>query len=211
MGLLEEITEWRQEERGAVNRRYFYNFGDVDGVLSGRYCFAVGRKGTGKTSIAEHIKSTAAHDVFVQKLTFRAFPFNRLYALKDEQYAPDSQYITIWKYVIYCAICQMMVRNRGLDAAFTDSLSDFFEKNLEDALSDEIVRLTDPSINLKVFSVGGGYSQRRSLSANPLSLNERVKTLEQLIRDNIDQSTYFVLFDELDEARKRRRGRRFGD
>jgi hypothetical protein len=75
MVMLDEICEWRQEERGEAHHRYFYAFDDVERVVAGKRCFVLGRKGAGKTAIAEHIKSISDGGTFVQKLTFRSFPF----------------------------------------------------------------------------------------------------------------------------------------
>ena len=199
MGILDEICEWRQEERGSASRRYFYAFDAVREIMSGRRCFVIGRKGAGKTSIAEHVKSISSDDTLVQKLTFRAFPFNRLYDLKDESFSPDGQFITIWKFVIYCAICRLMARSKELDPVVAKEPAGFFNHDLETALSDEIVRLTDPSVNVKILSFGAGYGQKRTLSDNPSLLSDRVKSLERFVRTTIDNARYYILFDELDE------------
>ncbi len=199
MAMLDEICEWRQEERGEAHHRYFYAYDDVERVVEGKRCFVLGRKGAGKTAIAEHIKSISDRATFVQKLTFRSFPFKRLYGLGDDAFSPDSQYITVWKFVIYCAVCQLMARNSAIAPKLPEAFRTLFSLDLETALSDEIVRLTDPSVNLNIMSFGGGYSHKRTLGENPSTLAERVAALENIVRQNLDSSRYYILFDELDE------------
>lgn len=198
-GVLAEVAKWRKEELGAVNQRYFYRHDEVGGLVEGETCFVVGRKGTGKTAIAEHIRGLKDSKTYVQKLTFRSFPFERLYENRDETYAPDSQYISLWKFVIYSAVCQMMARNPKIGGEVAADLKSAFEPDLERALSHEVRRLTDPSLELKIFNVGGGYAEKTHLVENRTVIADRARILETIIRRYIDSSTYYVLFDELDE------------
>ena len=71
--------------------------------MTGDYSLVIGRKGTGKTAIAEFIcraeskdLGTFKRDYQSQKLSFKNFPFNELYKLSDDRFTHPNQYITMY-------------------------------------------------------------------------------------------------------------------
>ena len=81
--LLEEIEDWKLEAKLEDANRYFYHTRVVDRILKGQKLYVVGRKGTGKTAIGQYLNGLNAKQYFAQKLTFKNFPFNKLYELQD--------------------------------------------------------------------------------------------------------------------------------
>lgn len=100
---LKEIAEWQLEAADEDNNRYFYQLPGVSSLQAGERSYVLGRKGSGKTAVAEHVRGLVKHNVFVRSLSFKNFPFNELYKLDDKSYTSPSQYTTIWKYIIYSA------------------------------------------------------------------------------------------------------------
>lgn len=196
---LEEIRKWKLEAREEDSIRYFFLFDDVELIEEGEACFVVGRKGSGKTAIGEHVESRISHDRFVTNLSFKSFPFNALYTLKDDHYTPPSEYITIWKYVIFSAICKMMSKNEMLSPEVTVPLRATFNLDFEKALSQTITRLTEQGGSLNILATGGGTSRKSIVIENTTPWNERVEILEDVINEFIDGANYFVFFDALDE------------
>lgn len=111
--LLEEIEDWKLEAKLENSQRYFYHTRVVARILKGQKLYIVGRKGTGKTAISEHLVNIKEPNLFAQKLTFKNFPFNKLYELQDSGFTKPNQYITLWKYVIYSTICKLMANRKG--------------------------------------------------------------------------------------------------
>jgi cold shock CspA family protein len=100
---------WRLEAK-LEDSKYFYNLPESDKILDGRKIFVIGRKGSGKSAICEHIINKSEYNLFSKKLSFKNFPFNELYSLENKKsYTEPNQYITLWKYLIYSTICQLMV------------------------------------------------------------------------------------------------------
>ena len=196
---LAAVADWKLEEKGHDNLRYFFSFDEVTRVENGRNCFVIGRKGSGKTAVAEHLHGLVGPETFVTKLSFKDFPFRALYKLKDEGYTRQSQYITLWKYVIYCAVCAMMARNQAIDQEVAADLRKAFDVDLEKALSQSLSYLTDRSLNLKIMGVGGGGQAKTTVIDNTTPWFQRVEILEQVIETHAGDAAYFVLFDELDE------------
>ena len=97
---LTEIANWKLEAGDEDNSRYFYGFPSVSSIQTGGRCYVLGRKGSGKTAVAEHIRGLVGPKTFVRSLSFKNFPFNELYELQDKSFTSPSQYTTVWKYII---------------------------------------------------------------------------------------------------------------
>ena len=111
----EICKNWSIEAR-KENLAYFYNVRELQSILDGSKSFVIGRKGSGKTSIAQHLVSSDRSDAFCQKLSFKNFPFNILYDLQNSrEYTEPNQYISIWKYLIYSYICKKMIDNNNIN------------------------------------------------------------------------------------------------
>ena len=95
-----EISDCWNIEAKNENPAYFYNISEANSLLEGKKHFVIGRKGTGKTAIAEYLSNIDDSQVFSEKLSFKNFPFNYLYSFDNSQYTAPNQYITIWKYLI---------------------------------------------------------------------------------------------------------------
>lgn len=76
---LSEIASWAKDARDEDSKRYFYHFSDVSFIEKGMKNYVIGRKGTGKTAIAEYIRLGSNDSNFSKLLSFKNFPFNILY------------------------------------------------------------------------------------------------------------------------------------
>jgi hypothetical protein len=127
---------------------------------NGESCYVIGRKGSGKTAIAEYFRNLKGHDVFVRTLSFKNFTFNELYKLEDKGFTRPSQYTTLWKYLIYGAVCSMMAENEALDGTVTSVLRKHFDVNFEKALASSISKLTDQSGGLTILGTGANAARK---------------------------------------------------
>lgn len=195
--LLEEIANWKLESKLEDNLRYFFHISDVNRIEDGSRCYVIGRKGTGKTAISEYLHQENTPLKFSQKLTFKNFPFGDLYDLANKSYSMPNQYITLWKYVIYSSLAKMMIKNPNIDNRFKDKLKNVFSEDPNKTLPRTLKRMGIAfELNLGgVIKVG----RNQSLTANETSWVDRVEILEDLIKNNIDDCAYLIIFDELDE------------
>lgn len=190
--LIKEIaTNWKLEAKSEDVGRYFYNMNEVEAILGGAKNYVIGRKGTGKTAISEFILEMGKYTkgIYCEKLSFKNFPFNNLYELSNDRYTPPNQYITLWKYLIYSIICRLMLKNNNINTQVRDSLSLSYS--------------SDPITNLPVIISKWTNSNFKLDNENPhtnnLSWIEKVNILEGIIQKNLDNSDYYIIFDELDE------------
>ncbi|MGS2718454.1 cold-shock protein [Eionea flava] len=197
--ILESISEWKLDAKHDEMNRYFYHVDQGKDIEAGKKTFVIGRKGSGKTALSEHISLQRDPKVFTQKLTFKNFPFNNLYSLENKDYTRPNQYISLWKYLIYSSICKMMITNEAIDIEVRSVLSELFgtEMPLKN-LKRSIKKWTAKEFSLKLMGAGGKIGIEKSEQ----SWIERLDILEEIIEEYIDDSQYFVVFDELDEDYK---------
>ncbi|AKE51805.1 P-loop ATPase, Sll1717 family [Kangiella geojedonensis] len=201
--LLEEIEDWKLEAKLENNNKYFFHTRVVNKVVEGKKSYVIGRKGTGKTAISEYLVSIKEDGYFAQKLTFKNFPFNKLYELSDDGYNEPNQYITVWKYLIYSTVCQMLSKNENVDLDSREKLEKLFNHDLTSALPNAVNEWTGFKFDIKVLGNGIGLgSEKKTSETKGADIAERVRVLEQFIEHKLGKETYVVLFDELDEDYK---------
>ena len=199
---LKAISDWKLEAADEDNSRYFYGMPGVSSVQSGESSYVIGRKGSGKTAVAEHVRGLVGPKVFVRSLSFKNFPFNDLYKLSDHSYTSPSQYTTIWKYIIYSAICNMMATNANIDPQISSELARHFSMDVEKALARSISKISDRGGGFTLFGTGANTTVKSVTVENDSTWQERAQLLEELILEYVDDCDYFILFDELDEDYK---------
>ncbi len=200
--MLSEITKWRLEAKDEDNSRYFYYMQSAESLASGDSSYVVGRKGSGKTAIAEHFRSQTDAKTFARKLSFKNFPFNELYKLDDKSFTKPSQYTSVWKYIIYTTVLEMMSKNQNLPANIVKELSDHFLLDTEKTLAASVRRITDRSGGENFFGAGAQAGAKSAVVSNDTPWYARVMSMENIINEYCDDSKYFVIFDELDEDYK---------
>ena len=196
--VLHEIAnDWNIEAK-QESTDYFYSTGESQELLMGKKYFVIGRKGTGKTAIAEHISSQHDENHFSEKLSFKNFPFNYLYSLENTRYTAPNQYITIWKYLVYSSICKMMIKNKAIDAKIVAQLRKIYPDDVQTSLARMVEEWTATDFGVEVF--GCGISGKREVrQKKELSWIEKCDILEDVIKEYIDQGYYYIIIDELDE------------
>jgi Cdc6-like AAA superfamily ATPase len=196
-GLLQEISSWSIEAKDEDTSNYFFHFDDVTRIESGQKNYVIGRKGTGKTAIAEYLHGRQNYNNFSRLLSFKNFPFNSLYDLADKDFTRPNQYISVWKYVIFHYICAMMAENAAVCSKCDFDLKKAFNFEVKGALTRSVRAITSKEYNLSVLGVGAGTSTASEAAHFDFPLAN--STLADFISDKIDDSTYYVIFDELDE------------
>lgn len=197
--LFKDVAQWMVEAKLEDSNRYFCQTADVQFVENGSKCYVIGRKGTGKTAISEYLFTETGPKRFSKKLTFKNFPFNDLYRLENSQYRSPNQYITLWKYLIYSSIAQMMQHNENISLPLRSKLDTIYPDEPVESLSRKISKWTSTGFKISILGNGGEFTAKDSTVDNERAWVERVEILERMIVENVDDSAYYVLFDELDE------------
>ncbi|CAH1201949.1 conserved hypothetical protein [Candidatus Nitrotoga sp. BS] len=203
MSVLEEIEEWKLEAKLEDNERYFYHTRTVDRIVNGKKLYIIGRKGTGKTAITENLITKKEACTFSQKLTFKNFPFNKFYELEDKGFTSPNQYITLWKYLIYSTTCKLLIENNSVAGDVRDKLKNLFNDDISSALPAAVERWTGFKFDVKILEIGFGIGgNKKHITVENSNWIERVDVLEKFLIQNLGDSKYLIIFDELDEDYK---------
>lgn len=196
---LQSISEnWKLEAK-LENKKYFFNYSEVDKIINKDKCYVIGRKGSGKSAICEHIINLKDENNYAIKLSFKNFPFNELYNLDNQKYTAPNQYITLWKYLIYSNICQLMVKNDNIHFGIRSELEKIYPKSSPSSLSRTISKWTSFEFGANFFGKGGTLKFSRENLKNEKNWIEKTNILEDIILEYCDPSNYYIVFDELDE------------
>lgn len=198
LDLLKEIkNSWKLDAKSEDTDRYFFHVDEVESIQNGDRAYVIGRKGTGKSAIAQYLGNLRSHDVFSAMLSFKNFPFNELYALKNAGFTAPNQYITLWKYLIYCNVARLMASNEAIDLKVRAPLAKLYEPEPLEYLAKSVGKWTATDFNFSILGTGGGT--KGAVQKAEASWIDRTNALEQLIAQHVDSSRYLIVFDELDE------------
>lgn len=196
----EIISNWSVEAR-KERQDYFYYIQEVNDIAQGDRYFVIGRKGSGKTAIAQHLAEISESNVFSIRLSFKNFPFNILYSLENtREYTAPNQYISMWKYLIYSYLCKQMIENQNIDLGIRNKLAKLYGDSTEVSLNKLIEKWTSKSFGVEVLGVGFNYERERT--TEEITWIDTIEILERVILEYCDDARYYFLFDELDEDYK---------
>jgi hypothetical protein len=196
--LYQEISSWKLEARAENISKYFYYTNEAYQIENGSKCFVIGRKGTGKTALAEYLYHKKTFDNFTGRLNFFNFPFDQIFEYKNPNFDTNKQYVSIWKLLIYRACLKQMISNNNLTSSIRSKLSLVFPNADIDSIIDKFSFFRDGDFKIEAFSIGLTYSPKdQNTEFNWL---EELGILENLIYENMDESKYFVLIDALDDG-----------
>ena len=194
-------NNWQLDAVQEDIEKYFYITDEVGSIKSGRNCYVIGRKGTGKSAICQHILRLKTYNIFTESLSFKNFPFNELYAHQDTAYTNNNQYITFWTYLIYLYVCKMLSDNASISSDFCNAIKDIIPDLDPNKLPRTIKRWTSVEFGAQLAEKIGSLSLKfdATLQKTDKPWIERTNTLEDLIIRYCDNCEYYIVFDELDE------------
>lgn len=191
------VDTWHLEAKQESSNLFFY-IDEVNSIKAGKKCYIIGRKGMGKTAISEYLYNQQNPNIFSERLSFKNFPFNLLYSLENNIYTSPNQYITIWKYLIYNAICKMMAKNNSLDNNLLTVLNKVYSPQPIKALNKLVPKWTASGFGAEILGCGLNMDGISKNAAN-IPWTEKADIFEDIIEQNADNSYYYILIDELDE------------
>ena len=200
---LKEIAGWKLEAKLEDIVKYFCPMPEIDNLVSGKKSYVIGRKGTGKTALAQYISDSVSRKprVVSRTLSFKNFPFNELYRLDNESYTRPNQYISIWKYIIYSYAVRGLANSDGIAPKLKKKIRKVYPEPDSTALRNLLGRWTSGDFSINVL--GNGFSFANWFRKKETTTwQDRVEHLEVFIKENCDDSVYLILFDELDEDYK---------
>lgn len=196
--ILKNISSTWHLEAKQENEDLFFYIEEVNSIKNGEKCYVIGRKGMGKTAIAEYLYNQRSENIFSERLSFKNFPFNLLYSLENNIYTSPNQYITIWKYLIYNGICKMMAKNNDLDPKLLHALNKVYSSQPIKALNKLVPKWTASGFGAEILGCGANIDGINK-NIDDITWAEKADIFEDVIEQYADNSYYYILIDELDE------------
>lgn len=188
--------------------QYFVPIPEIERIVSGKYRYIIGRKGTGKTAILEKLRLEAErrHDWNYSTLSLRNFPLPLIRDLRDKSLRDKSQFVPIWKFLILIEVCNLIIADEGAGPASTKmEIHRFLETNFGDQVSFvETVNLlhkNSQQVSILPSWLGGQSSKGTERNAaTTIHYEKAADLLIKLIGKISSSSLYFIFMDELDEG-----------
>lgn len=197
----------REASRMKDFEQYYFDYnGNVDKIVKSEKFLLLGKKGTGKSLLAEYInkKSYSDSNWFCKLASYKEFNFHELVHLKSNSIKPN-EYITIWEWIILLEIAQQCVQDNSINNIYKDNLKEFMENNFMGLKlnMNKVVEVT------KKKTINGGILKPITISGNlgsdtKYAYGSYIDYIEDL-RENVllalngSTNKYTIIFDELDD------------
>lgn len=188
--------------------QYFVPIPEFDRIVSGKFRYIIGRKGTGKTAILEKLRLEAEkrHDWSYSSLSLRNFPLSLIRDLRDKSLRDKSQFVPIWKFLILIELCNMVMADESATpSASKHEIHAFLKANFPEQISfvETVNYLHKNSQQVSIFPnwLGGNNSSAQETAASTRIHYEKASDI--LIRklgQMRSESVFFIFMDELDEG-----------
>jgi hypothetical protein len=185
--------------------KYFFDYNNIyQQALKPQTFIILGKKGSGKTILAEYITKVSKDDplCFYTINSYKDFKFHELINLKSTDISPN-EYISIWEWVILLDLARECLKDQGIpNDILKKKLETFFKDNYTsiDIDSQKIIDITkEKKIKGELLKIGAEISQKTTISQGIyLHYLEDLRRVvfELLKRSN---SKYLVFYDELDD------------
>jgi cold shock CspA family protein len=196
------ISDWKVEARASVDElKYFYYMNELDLIKNHDKCYVIGRKGTGKTAMAEFIHAHNDENVFTTRISLKNYPFiNKILEGYTEKSLPND-FVNVWKFIIFSAVLKMMSDSEQVDGKLRNTLKKIYPDDSINSLE----RIMNPKIDSDIefelmsyikFSIKKKHKEN---SGQETSYFEKSEIYERNIAEHYDGSTYVIIVDGLDD------------
>ncbi len=189
--------------------RFFYDHENIhDQVMKPQNFLILGKKGSGKTILAEYINKTSKKDPlwFSEIRSYKDFKFHELVQLKSDDIKPN-EYISIWEWVILLDLARLILQDQGIDnVELRNKLESFYTNNYYsiDIDSGRVVEITKENqitgtIPTSIVNLSAGHASKSTKVSG--SYFNYLEGLREVVLGLLEGSSskYTVFYDELDD------------
>ncbi|WP_374133306.1 hypothetical protein [Sphingomonas sp. 28-62-20] len=110
-----DAENYRRRENKNLFSQIFLRTEALDGLTDPSTFFLVGEKGTGKTAYAVYLSNTPSWDKFYAHRFIRETDYTKFISLKNTQSLGLSEYVDIWKVIIYLMMAGSIIEHENID------------------------------------------------------------------------------------------------
>lgn len=186
--------------------QYYFDYkGNYEKALRPDKFLILGKKGTGKSILAEYIKRNAEKDPcwFCNINSYKDFSFHELKCLKSEAISPN-EYSTIWEWIILVQLAGIIVNDYAISEQKRDILKSFLENNFVGMKlnSNRIVKITKENeikgaVLKNLISIG----RTKDITYESGAYFDYLEDLNTCVMEALKESSskYTLIYDELDD------------
>lgn len=203
-------VNWGEDEaKGDKNlEHYFVSIPEMGEIITGKYHYIIGRKGTGKTAIIERLRAIASVDAmsFSQNISLKDFPLPLIRSLRDKNLRDKSQFVPIWSFLILIELAHMVAADQGSGPiAVKLELIRFLKDNFPSKISFvETLNRLDKSnhmVSILPHWLGGqSTTGTENSSSSSIHYQQVISILLEKLKSLHSESMFFLFVDELDEG-----------
>ncbi|RNI29724.1 hypothetical protein EFA69_09240 [Rufibacter immobilis] len=184
---------------------YNNNYADI---LKPQKYIILGRKGSGKTILAEFIKKQSESDPiwFCEIKSYKDFRFHELVNFKTNDISPN-EYTSIWRWIVLIDFAKLIIEDNGIqDTENKRKLEKFFRENYYslDIDAKKVIEITkggkiNGKILKEILDVGAEVNKQTKFTESSYLtyLEDLEKVVIKLL--NNSNSNYTLIYDELDD------------
>jgi hypothetical protein len=187
---------------------YFFDYNNMYEQATSKEIFLIlGKKGSGKTLLAEYIKKISRPDPqwFCEVRSYKEFKFHELVQLKTNDISPN-EYISIWEWVSLIDLARLCLKDERItNSKDKQKLKKFFDDNYYsiDIDTEKIIeKAKTGKIKGQAFGIGGegSISEKKEVADYIYYLEDLRTTVIALLSNS--KSRYDLYYDELDDRFK---------
>jgi hypothetical protein len=138
-----DSENYRRKENREIFNQIFLRTPELDKLCEPNTFFLVGEKGTGKTAYAVYLSNIEYNNNVTALRYLRATEYLKFVALKKAKQLDLSDYMSVWKVIIYLLLAEQ-IRAKQKSIAFTglslfDKLGEAIDEFYQHAFSPEII------------------------------------------------------------------------
>ena len=141
-----DAENYRRRENREIFNQIFLRTPELDNLCSPSTFFLIGEKGTGKTAYAVYLSNVGYKDTLASTKYIRETEYLKFVSLKKEKHLSLSDYVSIWKVIIYVLLAQQIRKKEpsivlkglskfsGLEKAIDEFYKNAFSPEIQTAI-----------------------------------------------------------------------------
>ena len=138
-----DAENYKRSENKSLLNTVFFRTDDLEKLCERNTFFLIGEKGTGKTAYAVYLSNNDYKDTLSSINYIRETDYQKFVQMKNKSHLVLSDYIDIWKVIIYLLISKNISENEPKSLLYPKSLK---FRNIKSAIDEYYAKAFSPEI-----------------------------------------------------------------